>query len=286
MQKKLLTMTAMALMLGYVVPANALEFVSGVSVFGSVKDHIITACNPITAIAGSVTDNRFITFWGDPGMWVATGIDIAAINAQKGATVDAKKAIKQLKEALGEEEGGSGSGGSSSSTATPSTATVYAPELILTQLNITQKDGATVFNSTREAVEDFLYKVHDPECSGSERDCNIIRQNKWLLASVTLAAATADKILSLTANQERVKNVSQKGTTSLIKHFQQLAKDFNGQTTPTGMYNIMAEMVLDTHRQVNEANVLLARDLEMQSLSAVRETEVTGIKRSDSEGEE
>lgn len=291
MKKKLLTMTAMALMTGYVNSASAFGIptnVHGVSVWGTVLDHLVEACNPFTAAVG-VVDNWAITFWGDPGMWVATGIDILATSAQKGKTVDAKKAIKQLKEALGDEEGGKGSGGGSPSTADATTATVFAPELVLTQLNITKKDGASVFNGTREAVEYFLYKTVDNECSGSARDCNIIRQNKWLLASVTLAAATSDKILSLTANQETVRKDgtkgSKKGTTSLIKHFQQLAKEFNEQTTPTGMYNIMAEMVLDTHRQVNEANVLMARDLEMQGLGAVRETEVTGLSRSGSETE-
>ena len=284
MKKKLLTMTAMALMLCSAAPAMAFVYIGTATWPGDdpAKHELLTSAG----FTCNVTNNMVSTLWMDPGMWVATGLDLAATGTHGGRIIDAKKAIKQLKKALGEEEGGGGSGNQNNSTnENASAATVYAPEMVLTQLNITNKDGATVFNSTREAIEDFLYKTVDTECSGSARDCNVIRQNKWLLASVTMAAATSDKILSLTANQERVKNISKKGSSTLIKHFQQLAKDFNGQTTPAGMYNIMAEMVLDTHRQVNEANVLMARDLEMQGLSAVRETEVTGLSRSGSNTE-
>ena len=277
MKKKILTMTAIALMMGYTTSANALF--NG-SIHFSAIDHTADWCSPNPA-KKDMDNSGPMMIWFDEAMWVATGLDIVATNMQKGKTVDAKKAIKQLKKALGEEEGGSGSGGGDQSAAEPEVATVFAPELVLTQLSITKKDGATVFNNTRQAIEDFLFEsASNLDCTGSSRDCAVIRQNQWLLASVTMASATADKVLSLTANQERVKNVSRKGSSSLVKHFQQLAKDFNAQTTPTGMYNIMAEIVLDTHRQVNEANVLLARDLEMQGLKAVRETAVTGYDRS------
>ena len=38
------------------------------------------------------------------------------------------------------------------------------------------------------------------------------------------------------------------------------------------MYGAMAEIVLDTHRQMNEANALLGRDLEDQGLRAAHES--------------
>ena len=287
MKKKLLVMTAMALMAGYVTSVNAAnKQVLGTSVWPlrSLEDHLIEACNPVTAATGAV-DNYVATMWIDPGMAVATALDIMATNKQNQKTVDAKKAIQQLKKSLEGGSGGSGSGDSSASDA--SAAAVYAPELVMTQLEISKSDGTAVFNSTRQAIEDFLFEsANDTDCSGAARDCAVNRQNEWLLASVTMASATADKILSLTANQERVKDVGEEGTSSLIKHFQKLAEAFNAQTTPTGMYDIMAAMVLDTHRQVNEANALLGRDLEAQGLRAVRETDVTGLKRSESETEE
>ena len=187
---------------------------------------------------------------------------------------------------MGDEQGGGGSA-SSGTVANASVASVYAPEMVVTQLNITKNDGTTAFDTTREAIENFLNETPDKgDCTAADRDCAVYRRDEWLLASVTMAAATSDKILSLTANQETVNNLSPKGSSSLVKHFKDLAELFNAQTTPRGMYNVMALMVLDTHRQVNEANALMGRDLEMQGLRAVRETEITGLKRSTTETEE
>ena len=62
------------------------------------------------------------------------------------------------------------------------------------------------------------------------------------------------------------------GNTTLTAHFQKLAANFNSQTSPTGLYNRMADIVLDTHRQVNDANALLGRDLEASGLRVINET--------------
>ncbi len=130
MKKKLLTMTAMALMFGCVTSAMA-----GIKLIGtSTLPGDDPGLHSTPTVCDKTINNPLVTMWGDPGMWVATGLDLLATGTHKGRIIDAKKAIKQLKKALGEEEGGKGSGGGSPSTAEPSTATVFAPELILTQL--------------------------------------------------------------------------------------------------------------------------------------------------------
>ena len=62
-----------------------------------------------------------------------------------------------------------------------------------------------------------------------------------------------------------------------------MAASFNAQKSPTQLYNAMAGIVLDTHRQINEANALLGRDLEAQGLRTARETGTVLFTRSEME---
>ena len=230
--------------------------------------------------------------WIDPAMTIATGIDYMATKDHQEKTVDAKDAISQLEEAL---EGGSGGGscGGGSTSGDTSTATVYTADMILAQIEVTKGNAGTMFENTRDAVKEYLFETPSPdikgECTQSDKDCAEQRQAEWLLASVALASATADKVLDQTAKQNVQDGQTQAekpedkqgegdtqtkggGATTLTAHFNELASNFNAQTSPTGLYNRMADIVLDTHRQVNDANALMGRDLEAQGLRVVVES--------------
>lgn len=283
------------------VSFSAEAFKKGVSTYPgtAIETHIFseTLCKQPTTYAGllpaaKAKDNIVFTLWGDPGMWAATGIDILATNKNRTKTVKAKDAINKLKEAL---EGGSGSSGSSDSTTTDAdTAEIYTPENIEAVIELTEKKSDDLFESVRQEVAHFSFATADADikkdCTNKDSDCAEERQNQWLLASVTLASATADKILETTVKSGEQDKTDENGqtttqttgaTTPLKAHFEKLASDFNGQTVPTGMYDAMANIVLDTHRQMNEANALLGRDLEAQGLRSITETGHKNLKETE-----
>ena len=231
--------------------------------------------------------------WIDPAMTVATGIDYFATKNQQEKTVDASDAISQLEEALGSSSGSGGSSGGDSTSGDTSTATAYTVDSIISQIEVKKGSANSTFENTRNAIKEYLFETPSPDikgtCDRSDKDCAVDRQNEWLLASVTLASATADKVLDQTAKKnvkdgktEAEKTEDEKGdgdtkttgggATTLTAHLQKLASNFNAQTTPMGLYNKMADIVLDTHRQVNDANALFGRDLEAQGLRVVSES--------------
>ncbi|MGN0919162.1 MAG: hypothetical protein ACI4OR_00140 [Alphaproteobacteria bacterium] len=232
------------------------------------------------------------TVWIDPALAAITLIDYAVSRTQGERTIDAKDAIKQLEEALGGGSGGSSSGSGNTSGNT-STAAPFTADMIMAQIEVTKVSGEKMFEQTREAVKEYLFETPAPdikgECTQSDKDCAVARQNEWLLASVTLASATADKVLNQTAKKnvkdgqteaEKAEEEQKEGdtettgggATTLTGHFQKLASNFNAETSPTGLYNKMADIVLDTHRQINDANALFGRDLEAQGLRVITET--------------
>ena len=222
----------------------------------------------------SCVDIPFVlSMWFDYGMLAATAIDYFASQQQDERTIDASEAIEKLEEAL--KGSGSGSGGSSGSDGEISqeveSAAAYVTENIMTEIEVTNKSSEGVFNSTRNAIRDYLFETADPAingtCDRADKDCAETRQTEWLLASVALASATADKVLDQ-------KSGSQLGS---------LAAGFNSQTNPAGLYNAMASIVLDTQRQTNDANALLGRDLEAQGLRAAVETGTQVLSNSEEE---
>ena len=239
----------------------------------------------------------YISIWFDYGMLAATLLDNAAVYFQGDRTIDAADAIEQLEEALsgsGESGSGGSSGGGSGggSSGDSSDANAYAADNIMHIIEVSEgKQGQTLFDNVRTAVKEYLFETSASDikgdCGQSDRDCAVERQNEWLLASVTLASASADKVLDKTAkkNTKEGKTEAEKsedetgdtkgtggGSTSLTGHFSSLASSFNSQTTPMGLYNAMASIVLDTHRQANDANALMGRDLEAQGLRVINET--------------
>ena len=301
MRNKVIVLT-LAGLLGVSFSAEAYR--KGVSVFPGtpISTHTfsetlcsLTPGDPVTTYQGFITgqpmDNWVFTLWGDPGMWVATGIDMLATNKNRTKTVKAKNAINQLKEAL---EGGSGcNGGSDSTAADADTSETYTPENIQVVIDLSEKSSADLFESVRQEITRYVFATADADikkgCSNKDTECAEERQNQWLLASVTLASATADKILETTVKtgeQDQTDENGQTTTTSggtspLNAHFESLAADFNKQTVPTGMYDAMANIVLDTQRQMNEANALLGRDLEAQGLRNISETGLRNLNETE-----
>ena len=277
----------------------------GVSVWDDPVMHLLPACI-VKFLCLDLSDVPYaVTIWLDPGMTVATALDYGASLLQGDRTIDAADAISQLEEAL---EGGSGGGSSSGGTSENSdSAATYTPDMIVTQFEVSKVSAETMFENTRQAVQDYLFETAAAdvkgECDLDDKSCATQRQNTWLLASVTLASATADKVLNKTAKSnvkdgqtaaeqsedERNSNSGNESTgggmTTLTAHFKKLASNFNKQTSPTGLYNRMADIVLDTHRQVNDANALFGRDLEAQGLRIINEEGPTLYDGSE-EGEE
>ena len=272
---------------GMIIPSGAKTVIyPGITVLAPSIHRI-----PIVAEATSDFPS-VVSVWIDPGMAVVTGLDYAASESQKERTIKAKKAIQQLEEALGGGSGGGTSGGVGTS-GDSLLATVYTADQVAAKIEVKKVSAEQMFENTRQAVQEYLFETPDAtikgECDLDDKSCATQRQNEWLLASVTLASATADKVLDMTAKQDVAdgQTVAEKsqdeqstgdtgttggGITTLTAHFQKLASNFNAQTSPTGLYNRMADIVLDTHRQINDANVLLGRDLEMSGLRIINET--------------
>ena len=298
MKKKIITMTLTGLMgLSFSSSVGA-AFAPGTATFPRPEPHIHKIAD-LDATCTAAMDNLFLSIWMDPGMWVATGIDMLATNANNTKTVDAKEAIEELEKSL---EGSGSSNGSSDGTAQDaSTAQTYTPEVVSDVIDgevsvvveVSEKTNNELFDSVRSEITEYLTATSDADikgdCTNKDSDCTKVRQNEWLLASVTLASATADKVLETTVksgekdetNENGETSTTSGGNTPLAAHFQGLASDFNSQTVPTGMYDAMANIVLDTHRQINEANALMGRDLEAQGLRGVVETGVQKLNETE-----
>lgn len=265
------------------------------------KLHDLPQCI-ITDLLCAGPDGSFPTIWLDPGMIAVTALDYGSSLTFAKRTIDASDAIKKLKKALGDSEdkkgGSSGGGGTSGDT---SLATAYTTDMIMTQIEVKQNPDK-VFDNTRQAIQDYLFETTAPDIKGScdldDRSCAIQRQNEWLLASVTLASATADKVLAQTSKSKTEDKLNEStsddkskqksktksaGKTTLTAHFKALAANFNKQTSPMGLYNRMADIVLDTHRHINDANALLGRDLEMTGLRVINETGAVLLDGSETE---
>ncbi len=268
----------------------------------------IVAVISLPAFSFPIIGNQNLTFpwlwhaWIDPAMTLATGADAWVTSEKLGErTVKAGEAIKQLEKALGGGSGG-GSSGSSGTSGDSSLATVYTADQVIAQIELTKVSDEKIFENTRQAVQEYLFETPDAaikgDCDLDDKSCATQRQNEWLLASVTLASATADKVLNMSAKQdakdsqttaeesedEKSKEntkTTDKETLSLEKHFEKLAENFNKQTSPTGLYNRMADIVLDTHRQINDVNALMGRDLEASGLRIINETGPVLIDGSD-----
>ena len=240
-----------------------------------------------------------VSVWIDPGIAIATGLDYMATKEVMERHIDASDAIEQLEEAIGGDgSGGGGGSGSGGTSEDASAAAVYAPEDVVAVIQMGSVSAKELFTKMRSTIGEYLFETTSPdingECALSDRDCAVERQKEWLLASLTMASATADKVLERTSkvgedqqteaeksdDEKEGKDTNKKtsgGGTSLAGQLNSLASNFNSQTTPMGMYNALADIVLDTHRHVNDANALMGRDLEAQGLRATYESGVVSL---------
>ena len=193
-----------------------------------------------------------VTLWTDPGLSLATALDAAATYSQNERSIDAKDALAELEESLS--SGCSGSGDSGTDTSLTGMDTVpLAPAMVLTAV-----DENKSFSDVRQAVEKYLFEEKGGDC---DKNCILERQNTWLLTSLSMAASTSDKLLS--------------SSDDMKEDYLALLSDFNGQTSPKGMWGSSSKITLHTHVQQNDINALYARDLEMNALNGVRESKET-----------
>ena len=300
MKRKLLNISIAALIGMYGVNAHSFfalpNISSGVGVFThtvATQPHVFPQCiveGPLCVLALE-PNTPWITVWFDLLLNGATALDLAASLFQGDRTIDASDAIKKLEDSLKGNGGQGGSGGGDTS-GNATMATVYTPDHIMSVIEVSEnKKQQSLFDSVRQAIQEYVFETSAPDikedCAQSDKDCAIARQNEWLLASLTLASATADKVLDQTAkknvqdaraeaeksedDQTKEKSTSGGGT-SLTGHFSSLAASFNAAKSPMDLYNAMANIVLDTHRQANDANALMGRDLEATGLRIINET--------------
>lgn len=213
-----------------------------------------TCCDPAGPKCQPCIDatDTHVTIWLDPGLELATALDAAATYSQQERSIDAKDALAELEESLSSGCSGDGSSGEDSSL-TGMDSVPVAPEMVLTAV-----DGEEAFESVRTTAEDYLFEKKGGDC---DKDCVLERQNTWLLTSLSLAASTSDKLLN--------------SSSDMSEEYQALLSDFNGQTSPKGMWGSSSKITLHTHVQQNDINALYARDLEMNALNGVRESKDT-----------
>lgn len=242
----LLSLTASALLIG------AVESKAYVYIGEAMWSHLMhePPCQGILVPEMCPETNWFVTLWVDLPLTAATGLDALATYDQQEKVVDAKDALEQLEENLGGGCSGDQEDGTDSSL-TGSDGVPLAPEVILESI-----DEADGFVKVRAAVKDYLFET--PSC---DHDCVLERQNTWLLTSIAMAASTGDKIVALSED--------------MSDEYQAMVDDFNGQTSPKGMWGGTSKITLHTHVQQNDINALYARDLEMNALNGARESSST-----------
>ena len=237
------------------------------------------------------------SMWIDAVNAAAIGLDALATWAQSDKTVDAQCALCQLNASIGAElpdycssvedcdiasyeamapttstESESGESGSTTPNLTPEDMDVLAPQIVVDSVEAMQTKatkGEAKFDEVRDAVEDYVFETTDSSingsCKGSDKECAVERQNTWALVSITLAEASADKLL--------------KNAEDMSGHFQGLLDTFNAQKTPIDMWGAMNGITLDTQKQMNDINALYARDLEMTALTGINESGTKKVQR-------
>lgn len=289
MNKKTIFSLTTALCLAAVTGAYAMPVGTGIALIG-VEEHGSPSCvlDPV-CMAGDLTPpyNFYTSIWLDPGLIAATGLDLLATMDQNERIIDCEDALDELDETLG-----------SNYSTTPNTTTsnnedntntslsgqdtvVVAPDEIVNilkddnlKISVVAKDD--LFDSVRSAVENYVFYTDNMDLGAcgdlKPEDCILERQNTWLLTSVTMAAATGDKLLAATK--------AKGGKDPLEDEFEDLVAKFNGeenQNNPTGMWSSSSQITLHTHIQQNDINALYARDLEMNALNGVRESDDTRL---------
>ena len=280
MNKKILF--SLTTLLSISVTSSALAFGQGTGISLFTEAEVTLHSNPCTVDfpppkAPVCADyNTFSTIWLDPGLILATGLDLAATMNQDKRVIDCQKALDKLEASVGKKSTGDGTDASDTSLS-PEDSVVVAPSEVVEVLNVAPldmkvHDKEDWFDSVRSAVENYVFYTDD-----CKDDCVLERQNTWLLTSVAMAAASGDKILASTKGTG--------GTGDKISNeFSELANNFNAQdqNSPMAMWGNSSRITLHTHVQQNDINALYARDLEMNGLKGVRDSEDARLLENDS----
>ena len=252
MKRKILVSLTTALMVATANVAGAAPNGWGI-VVPSPSEHTPVCCDPISPVCPSPPCSDVIpgvgvlvSVWLDPGMIIASGLDLLATKSQDERIIDCQDALDELEDALGGSCSGSGSSGTTTSLSGEDSV-VVAPDVV-----VKATTEADPFTTTRQEVEKYLF--YSDSC---KEDCVLERQNTWLLNSIEMAAAAGDKLLAKSQD--------------MSGDYSDLQTDFNGQTSPQGMWGSSSKITLHTHVQQNDINALYARDLEMNALNGVRE---------------
>ncbi len=258
MKNKILLSLTMSLMLGWTGVSMAWPVGPGVSMFqGALEIHADPTCDkPPKITCPPPNPNTWVTIWLDPGLIVATGLDLAATMAQDERTIDAKKALNELESSLGGGCNGKGSDGTDTAFKGQDTVPLVPDPNIALALD----DDSKPFDAVRAASEEFLF--YTDQC---QDDCVLERQNTWLLTAISMAAAAGDKLVA--------------GTKDMQGEFEKLQNFFNQQTSPKAMWAGSSTITVHTHVQQNDINALYSRDLEMSALNGVRESVDTKLNQ-------
>lgn len=228
--------------------------------------HTIPCCDPVPTYPGCplcldmTPVGVLVSFWVDPGLTAATGLDWAAVRHQQRRSIDAKNAIAELESHLHKDGDTEAEDLGEDTSLNGQDAAAVAPDIVINQI---QSDAAP-FEGVRQAAETYLFYT-----DGCQDDCVLERQNTWLLTSIALAAASGDKVLAAAKDDKAV------GQKTLQGEFETLLNNFNQQKTPMNAWGANSEITLHTHVQQNDINALYARDLEMNALNGVHESEQT-----------
>lgn len=248
--KTLLSLTASTLIL--TAPFQAQSMVLLGEAMWAHLVHAIPNCDCLVPYPGCVPfcldPNIPVTSWFDPPLNIVTGLDALATYDQSEKSVDVQEALKKLNKKLEPECSDEQEDGSDSSLS-PVDNLPVAPDIVASKLD----EQGDAFDYVRTAAKSFL-----TESENCNRDCMVERQNTWLLTSLALAHGTVDKLLSTSRDMK--------------KEYQDLLSDFNSQTGPKGLWGSSSKITLHTHVQQNDINALYARDLEINALNGVRES--------------
>lgn len=254
MKKSILLSVTSALLLTISTQSNATCVGTGWAMWDH-PDHIVPGCCPVEPCPNIPCIDSLIpvTMWFDPGLILASALDALATYSERDRTIDAKDALAELEDSLGGSCSGSGTDTGTEESLTQTDSVPIAPDVVLKVLD--EGDG---LYAVRASIEGYVFAEGS---SQEEEDTFLERQNTWLLTSLALGIATADKLLDASSN--------------MTSDYETLKSDFNGQTSPKGLWGSSAKITLHTHIQQNDINVLYSRDLEMNGLNGIRESRDT-----------
>lgn len=224
----------------------------------------------------------FLTMWIDPGMTLATAADAAVTYFQHKKSIKMDDALEDLQKYL--EAADTKAGEDKETSLAAKEIDLLAPDLVIGTL----QDDSSSFEDIRSAVIAETFQT-----GTCNKDCAEEKQSSWLLASVELSRAMADKVVVHTDDMEAYfqaltddfnrttpialhQNADQTGTDDAAAQTQSETAEtpttnVNTQS-PKIMWGHMAAITVDTLTQVNDLNVLYARDLEMHGLAGIHES--------------